>query len=80
MFEVVLVIMTVIVLSECSHTLAVAEQNGSLMKFLQWYTKFGHAPNLSSIALSGLPQGRGQKGGRPVYLLQITILFAVDNQ
>ena len=48
----------------CSHTLAVAEQNGEL-KFLQWYVKLGQGPNLSSIALSGLPKGRGQKGGRP---------------
>jgi len=49
----------------CSHTLAVAEQNGELLKFLQWYVKLGQGPNLSSIALSGLPKGRGQKGGRP---------------
>jgi len=49
----------------CSHTLAVAEQNGELLKFLQWYVKLGQGPNFSSIALSGLPKGRGQKGGRP---------------
>ena len=49
----------------CSHTLAVAEQNNELLKFLEWYVKHGKGPNLSSLALSGLPKGRGQKGGRP---------------
>ena len=48
----------------CSHTLAVAERNGELLKFLEWYVKLGQGPNLSSLALSGVPKGRGQKGGR----------------
>ena len=48
----------------CSHTIAVAEQNGELMNFLQWYVKSGQTPNLSTVALSGLSRGRGQKGGR----------------
>lgn len=49
----------------CSHTLAVAEQNSELLNFLEWYVKLGQGPNLSSLGLSGLPKGRGQKGGRP---------------
>lgn len=49
----------------CSHTLAVAEHNGDLMNFLQWYIKSGQNPNISALGLSGLPRGRGQKGGKP---------------
>ena len=49
----------------CSHTLAVAEQNSELLKFLDWYVRLSQGPNLSSLALSGLPKGRGQKGGKP---------------
>lgn len=49
----------------CSHTLAVAERNGDLLKFLEWYVKHGQRPNLSTLGLSGCPKGRGQKGGRP---------------
>ena len=49
----------------CSHTLAVAEENRELLKFLEWYVKQGQGPNLSSLGLSGLPKGRGQKGGNP---------------
>ena len=49
----------------CSHTIAVAEQNSELLKFLEWYVKLGQGPNLSFLGLSGLPKGRGQKGGRP---------------
>ena len=49
----------------CSHTLAVAEENRELLKFLEWYVKQGQGPNLSSLGLSGLPKGRGQKGGKP---------------
>ena len=49
----------------CSHMIAVAEQNGELFKFLEWYVTLGKGSNLSSLTLSGLPKGRGQKGGRP---------------
>ena len=42
-----------------SHTLAVAERNCELMTFLQWYIKSGKTPNISTLALSGLPRGRG---------------------
>ena len=49
----------------CSHTIAVSEHKDELIGFLDWYVRSGHTPNLSSIAFSGLPKGRGQKGGRP---------------
>ena len=49
----------------CSHTLAVAEENRELLKFLEWYVKQGQGPNLSSLGLSGLSKGRGKKGGKP---------------
>ena len=48
----------------CSHTIAVAEQSKELLQFLQWYVSSGQRPNLSAISLSGLPKGRGQKGGK----------------
>ena len=49
----------------CSHTLAVAETNGELKQFLQWYTTSGVSPNITTLAMEGLPKGRaGQKGGR----------------
>ena len=48
----------------CSHTLAVAEHNGDLLSFLQWYTTCAKNPNISTLAMSDLPRGRGRKGGR----------------
>lgn len=68
----------------CSHTLAVAETNGELEQFLQWYTTSGGTPNITVLGMEGLPKGRaGQKGGRakrkrcrnnaqPEHLLTIT--------
>ena len=44
--------------------IAAAEQNEELLIFCEWYVKLGQAQNLSSLALSGLPKGRGQKGER----------------
>ena len=49
----------------CSHTLAVAETNGELNQFLQWYSTSGVGPNITVLGMEGLPKGRaGQKGGR----------------
>ena len=48
----------------CSHTLAVAERNDDLSFFLQWYTTHAKRPNISTLAMSNLPRGRGRKGGR----------------
>ena len=49
----------------CSHTLTTAEHNGDLAAFLQWFTQFARTPNISALAMSGLPRGRGRKGGKP---------------
>ena len=48
----------------CSHVLAAAECNNELHSFLEWYTMCAKDPNISTLALSGLPHGRGRKGGR----------------
>ena len=47
----------------CSHTLAVAQLNNELIPFVQWYNTSGNMPNITSLAMSGLPSGRGRKGG-----------------
>ena len=49
----------------CSHTIAVAEVNGSLDKFIEQLKKGKHKANLSSLAYHGLPAGAGEKGGKP---------------
>ncbi len=46
----------------CAHTVAVAEKNCELAQFLQWYV----CSNITTIGMSsGLPSGRGRKGGVP---------------
>ena len=47
----------------CSHSLVVAQLNNDLPAFLQWYNASSDHPNISSLAMSGLPSGRGRKGG-----------------
>ena len=49
----------------CSHSIAVAEVNGDLCSFLQWYNTSGTEPNITALAMSSLPSGRGRKGGVP---------------
>ena len=49
----------------CSHSIAVAEVNNDLDKFLQWYSSSTVEPNITSLGMSGLPSGRGRKGGIP---------------
>ena len=43
---------------------AIVEANGELLKFLQWYSASGNAPNISVLAMQGMPSGRCRKGGR----------------
>ena len=68
----------------CSHTIAAAESNGELAFFLQWYTKCAESPNISTLAMSGLPHGHGKKGGKPkqgakqTKIPQIITLFDLD--
>jgi hypothetical protein len=46
----------------CSHTIAVAEINGSLRGFMSVLSKGKSRSNLSSIVYHGLPAGAGEKG------------------
>ena len=48
----------------CSHTVAVAELNGSLREFCDLYRKAKHVPSMSQLALTGLPSGVGNKGNQ----------------
>lgn len=52
-------------LSICSHTVAVAEVNGKLEQFVEWYCKSKKSPSLSRLALKDIPKGCGRKGSKP---------------
>ena len=47
------------------NSIAVAKVNNDLHAFLDWYNKFAVEPNITSLAMTGLPPGRGRKGGIP---------------
>ena len=49
----------------CSHVIAVAEVNCMLKEFISQFQKSKKVPNLSALAKTGLPKGRGRKGGEP---------------
>ena len=49
----------------CSHVVVVSQENGDLVAFLKYYNSRDIGPNLSSIALRGMPAGAGKKGGTP---------------
>lgn len=38
---------------------------GMQRRFLQWYVRCAGGPNVSVLAMSGLPRGRGRKGEKP---------------
>lgn len=42
-----------------------SERNGDLQSFLDWYVATRQKPNYTSLAIHGLPAGRGRKGGTP---------------
>ena len=63
----------------CSHTVAVAERSGDLLSFLQWYITYAKNPNISTLAMSGLPRGRGRKGGKAKRQRNRTCNPPVDN-
>ena len=65
--------------NNCPQWIAVSKHNHELIGFLDWYVISGHTPNLSFIAFSGLPRGRGQKGGRPQRQRTTTDLPLPDN-
>ena len=50
----------------CSHTVAAAQCNGEINKFMDVYRKkYGRLqPNLSELAIHGMPAGAGRKGGK----------------
>ena len=49
----------------CSHTVAGAEVTVCLEKFIQQITKRKRKANLLSLVYHGLPDGAGEKGGKP---------------
>ena len=49
----------------CSHTVAVAEANGMLSDFFNWFRRSKNVtPSLTKLLTSDMPQGRGRKGGK----------------
>ena len=49
----------------CSHSVAVAELNDALAAFITWFNQCDSQPNVTTLAMTGLPRGRGRKGGVP---------------
>ena len=49
----------------CSHVVAVSDKLGELSSFLKWFINTKQQPNVTSLAMHGLPAGRGRKGGVP---------------
>ena len=52
-------------LSICSHSVAAAEIDGELKGFIDWFVKAKKRPNITNLVLTGMPSGRGRKGGAP---------------
>jgi hypothetical protein len=48
----------------CSHSVAVAQVNGSLKEFCDHYRKSKRLPSMSQLLLSGMPSGMGNKRNR----------------
>ena len=51
-------------MSICSHTVAVSEVHGTLQTFLAALRKLKKPANFTSLAVHGMPAGRGKKGTR----------------
>ena len=49
----------------CSHVVAVANVTDLLPAFLNTFQKQKKVPNLTNLAMVGMPKGRGYKGGKP---------------
>ena len=49
----------------CSHSVAAAEDNCDLQSFLTWFVKAKKILNITWLATSQMPAGRGRKGGIP---------------
>ena len=48
----------------CAHTVAVAEVNCELSRFVSWFCKDKKKPSLTKLILTGMPEGTGRKGGK----------------
>ena len=48
----------------CAHSVAAAEDNKELQLFVQWYLKAKKVPNLTKLATTEIPAGRGRKGSK----------------
>ena len=48
----------------CSHSVAVAQLNNKLQQFVNAFSKVKRKPNFTSLAVHGMPSGRGRKGGQ----------------
>ena len=47
----------------CAHSVAVAEKEGDLERFIEWFKQAKKAPNLTKLVTTKMPKGRGHKGG-----------------
>ena len=52
-------------LKMCSHVVAVAQVNEELFDFVELFAKKKQQPNLTRLAVHGMPTGRGRKGQQP---------------
>ena len=48
-----------------TYTCSSWKKNNDLLVFLQWYNSTNQEPNITTLGMSGLPAGRGRKGGIP---------------
>ena len=46
----------------CAHSVAASEKSGKLKQFIEWYKKSKKTPNLTKLATTKMPAGRGRKG------------------
>ena len=49
----------------CAHSVAAAEREGKLGLFVKWFKKAKRVTNLTKLATTNMPCGRGRKGGVP---------------
>ncbi len=48
----------------CSHSVAVAELSNQLQAFITAFTKAKKTPSFTTVAVHGMPSGRGRKGSQ----------------
>ena len=56
----------------CSHSVAVAESNGKLEEFIMGVKRKKKIPNMTALATSTMPKGRGRKGSIPPHTRKST--------